>query len=224
MKRRLSAVITLVLALLLTSCKAGDTIASILGFDTYDYEGEAVLENVEPQSEEADSIREIIKILSINSPMLPEFDSATKAVEQCRDSVLNYMLCTGFSMYTGNPELMDEASKQYPGLRILTVIPADDFENFIYTYFGGNVKLTHKSSSLFSYLDKVNAYTAVSVPLENTVSINIMTCEKTEKTYRVTFQNSLGELVSPVYKALIIRREDGSMYFKYVRAVENDEK
>ena len=163
----------------------------------------------------------MIKVLSVNTPVLPEFDSANKAVEQCRDSVLNYMLCTGFSMYTGNPELMDEATVAYPGLRLLTVIPAEDFEDFVYTYFGGNTKLSHKSSKLFTYLDKVEAYTAISVPVESSINVNVISCERTEKTYRMTFQNSLGDVTSPVYKTLIIVREDGSMYFKYLTDIDN---
>lgn len=223
MKRRLICTVVLTAcALFLSSCKVGDALLSSLGFDTYDYEGEAVIRTVEPDSREAEDLCKMIKILSVNSPYMPEFDSATQALKQCRDSVLNYMLCTDFSMYTGNPELMKEAEEKYPGLRILTVIPAEDFENCVYTFFGGNAKLTHKSSQLFTYLDEVSAYTAISVPVESNVAVSVISCEETEKTYRLTFQNTLGEVTSPVYKTLVVKREDGSMYFKYLEKIETN--
>lgn len=220
MKRLFFSIIILILSLSLASCNFGETVGSLLGFDTYDYESEAVVRSVEADSEEGQKVLELLKVLSINSPILPEFDKTSDAVEKCQDAILNYMLSTGFSKYTGNPSLMDEASRQYPGLRILTVIPAVDYENFVYTYFGGNTKLTHHSSDLFTYLDKVSCYSAISNPIVNNVKIDVSSFVRTSKTYKVVFSANLGEVTSPLYEALVIVREDDSMYFKYLRNIE----
>ncbi len=204
----------------LSSCSVGDTFLTLLGFDTYDYEGEEVTEVLQNDSDEVRSLCEMLKTLSINSPFLPEFENSADAVSVCRDSILNYMLCTSFSKYSGNPELISSAKEYYPELQIITVIPGEDFENFVYTYFGGNVKLTHKSGELFIYLEKADAYTAVSNPIESSVITNVSHCEKTERTYRLTFKNTLGNVESPEYYAFIICREDGSCYFKSISEAE----
>lgn len=220
MKRLAVILLTACIMLSFSSCGVSDALLSYLGFDTYDYEGEAVTANLSGDEAVIEKLTEMTKILTLNSPILPEFDKTSEAVSSCRDSVLNYMLCTGFSKYTGNPELMEAAEKEYPDLRIITVIPAEDFENFIYTYFGGNVKLSNESSELFTYLDKVDAYTAVSVPVENNVEISVISCEETARTYRFVFRNILGDLESPVYRALVIKREDGSLYFKSLKSID----
>lgn len=223
MKRITAFILTASICLLFSSCALTDGVKSLLGFDTYDYEGEAVIGTVLSDSEEEQALEEMLRMLTVNSPYMPEFDSGAEAVEECRDAMLNYLLCTGFSMYTGNPTLLEEAETKYPELRIITVIPSEDFENFVYTHFGGNSKLTHESSELFTYLEAIFAYTAISVPVENNVSFEFITCEKTEKTYRFTFRASLGDTVSPMYKSLVVKREDGSMYFKYVEQIERAE-
>lgn len=204
----------------LTSCALGDLILSSLGFDTYDYEGESVISTPGADDEKVAEICEAVKMLSVNDPCIYEFESAGKAVSECRDAVLNYMLCTSFSKYTGNPELLNEAAELYPEFRIISLIPAVDLENFAYTYFG-DVKLTHESGKLFSYLEKAEAYSALTVPIESGITVSVISCEETEKTYRLTFQNSLGDVVSPVYRALVIKREDGSFYFKKIVSLED---
>ena len=223
MKRITAFILALSLcAAVLSSCSLSDTFLTLLGFDTYDYEGEEVIGYPDIDGDEVSSLCEMIKILSVNTPFLPEFDNAADAVSVCRDSILNYMLCTSFSKYSGNPELIQETKKEYPTLQIISVIPCEDFENCVYTYFGGNVKLSHKSSELFRYLEKDDAYTAVSVPIESSVVTNVISCEKTERTYRLRFTNTLGDITSPEYYAFIIRREDGSCYFKSLTATSNE--
>ncbi len=221
MKRRLAALLAISFCLFASSCAARDTFLTLLGFDTYDYEGEEVTEVLETDGKEVKKLCEMLKTLSVNSPFVPEFENSADAVSVCRDSILNYMLCTSFAKYSGNTELINTAKEHYPELQIITVIPGEDFENFVYTYFGGNVKLSHKSSELFLYLDRADAYTAVSNPIESSVKTEVSLCEKTERTYRMTFKNVLGDIESPEYYAFIIRREDGSCYFKSINA--NDE-
>ncbi len=224
MKRLLRILISVVCVILcgcmLSSCALSDALLTALGFDTYDYESESVTAVHSSDSETALKLSEMVKILSVNNPEVPEFENTGDAVSECRDAILNYMLCTAFSKYTANPELINEAKAEYPHLQLLTIIPDDDYEDFVYTYFGGNTKLSHESSTLFTYLEKVGAYTALTVPVEYKVDINILSCEETEKTYRVSFQNTLDEVTSPVYKALIIKREDGSCYFKKLERVQ----
>lgn len=222
MKKAIALFFTVCLSVsILSSCAAKDMFLKLLGFDTYDYEGEDVIETLDPDSEEVLSLCDMMKTLSVASLYLPEFDNAADALETCRDSILNYMLCTSFSKYSGNTELIEATQKYYPTLEIITVIPAEDFENFVYTYFGSNVKISHKSSKLFLYLAKADAYTAVSIPLESSVVTEVKLCEKTERTYRLTFRNTLGTVQSPEYYAFIIRREDGSCYFKSLNRISD---
>ncbi len=228
-KRTVKAVriISLLLCVILTamfvsSCSLGNALLSAMGFDTYDYESEEVIETVDNSSEEVEKLCELVKILSVNDPVLPEFDSSSEAVSNCRDAILNYMLCTGFAMYTGNNDLISQVEDAYPGIRIITVIPSSDFENCVYTYFGGNTKVSHKSSELFTYLEKADVYTSIIMPIESQLVVEPILCEKTERTYRFKFRCSHGDKTSPVYSAIIINREDGSQYFKRLTAETED--
>ena len=219
MRKVLSLISILLCAVILTSCSLKNSLLSAMGFDTHDYEGEEVTSTVAPDSAEAEKLCEMVKILSVNNPTLPEFASSGEAVDRCRDAILNYLLCTGFAMYMGNTDLIEKAEEKYPELRLISVIPKEDFEDFVYTYFGGNAKVTNKSSELFTYLDKASAYTAVTQPIVSRISVEVILCEKTEKTYRLKFRCSLGDVISPVYRALIVNREDGSSYFKSLKIV-----
>ena len=215
---RIIPFVCIVLSLvMMSSCSLGDALLSAMGFDTYDYESESVLEVLSADSEEIPPLVEMIRILTVNNPYMPEFDSSSEALNRCRDAILNYMLCTGFAKYMGNTDLIEKAQSDYPELRLISVIPAKDFENCVYTYFGGNTKVSHKSGELFKYLEKSEAYTAVTVPIESNIKVEVIKCEKTAKTYRLKFKCSLDGVESPVYNALIVNREDGSSYFKSLK-------
>ena len=67
------------------------------------------------------------------------------------------------------------------------------------------------------YLEKVNAYITVAQPQKSNVQFEIQKIEETENTYRVYFRCTLYEEVSPLYKTLIIKRDDGNSYFRYLR-------
>ena len=223
MKRRLLISFVLLLSVsILSSCSLGDSLMSAMGFDTYDYEGESVKEILDPGSEEVQKLRDMIKILTVNNPILPEFSSPGEAVDECRDAILNYMLCTGFAKYMGNTELIETVEEYYPGLSFITVIPSSDFEDCVYTFFGGNAKVSHETSDLFVYLDEAAAYTAVTEPVESRIVVNVISCEKTEKTCRMKFTCSLGSVTSPVYRALVVNRTDGSSYFKSLTSVTEE--
>ncbi len=219
MKKIISAVLAILISLSLCSCGMFNEFLATLGFDTHDYEGETVIETYAKDSEKALEIAEMVKTLSINSPVIPTFDGTQEAVEKCRDSLLNYMLNNHYTKYTGNLTLLDEAIKEYPYLKVATLIPAGDFEDEAYRYFGGKQKVNNVSGEMFTYLDKVDAYTTVTTPIESKVEVECLLLEETEKTFRYRFKCTLGEDVGDEYFALIIKRADDTCYFKYVEKV-----
>ena len=209
------AVLVLLSLIFLSGCGAREFL-STLGFDTHDYEGEEVENTYEADSEVGEKLTEMLQILTLDSPILTPFAGAKEAMKVYRDSVLNYMLNTDYAKYTGNVELLDQVQREYPQMQIAAAVPAEDFENTVYTYFGGKQKIKNSTSTLFVYLEKVDSYITVAQPLENTVQYDIEKIEETQRTYRIYFRCSLNDLVSPSYKALIIKREDGSAYFRYL--------
>ncbi len=219
MKKSLVVIILVGIMVLLCSCGVTNEFLATLGFDTHDYEGEAVISTYDADSEKAKEIFKMVKTLSINSVDIPTFDGSKDAVSKCRDSLLNYMLNTHYTKYTGNLELLDKAVEQYPYLKMATVIPAEDFEDEAYRYFGGKQKVSNESGKLFTYLEKVDAYTTVTTPVENNVEIECISLEETINTFRLRFRCVLDEETSDEYFALIIKRADESCYFKYVEKV-----
>ncbi len=219
MKKILLAVLIVAAILPLSSCAMTNEFLATLGFDTHDYEGEEIIETYEGTSEKADEMRNMVRTLSINSPQIPTFDGSKDAAAKCRDSLLNYMLNSQYTKYTGNLDLLDEASEEYPYLKVATIIPAEDFEDEAYRYFGGKQKVQNESGNLFIYLDKVNAYTTAATPVESKIDIECISLIETENTFRFRFRCSLGEETSDEYFALIIKRADDSCYFKYVEKV-----
>lgn len=201
---------------MLSGCSGRDFLAT-LGFDTHDYDGEPLLQTYDGESETATELSDMLKILLLDDPILTRFSSAKEAMTSYRDAVLNYMLNQNYSKYTGNITLLDQAKEAYPQVQIAAIIPGDDFENTVYTYFGGKQKVKNETSTLFVYLDKVDAYISVAQPQVSDIVYQIDRIEETENTYRIYFTCILHEQVSPTYKALIIKREDGSCYFKYLQ-------
>ena len=216
MNKKISVIILLlIVGIVFSGCGARDFL-STLGFDTHDYEGEEILETHEGDSEVAAELTEMLKILTIHSPLLTPFEGANEAMESCRDSVLNYMLNKSYSKYTGNIDLLDQVKEAYPHMQGSAIIPAEDFENTVYTFFGGRQKIKNVTSTLFVYLEKVGAYITVAQPQESSVQFEIQKIEETESTYRVYFCCTLHEEVSPMYKTMIIKRDDGNAYFRYL--------
>jgi len=209
MKRK--RLIALFLSLmLLTSCGILDK----LGFDTYDYMSESVTVTHKADSEIAEMLSEVVNILISDSPELITFENMGDAIKAYRDAVLDYMLETGYARYSGNTALISKAAEAYPEYSITQIIPEKEFEATMYRYFGGDVMITHRDGSRFRYLDKVEAYTAT-VPLSSGVySPEITAVSETEKTYRVWFCVVSEEIRSDDYFALIIKREDGTLYIK----------
>ncbi len=204
----------LVILCILTSCAPITELVDKLGFDTYDYHSETVHTTHDATGELAAELSEMLRILT---PTLVEFDSMSTAISAYRDTVLTYMLETEYARYSGNMALIEEAAEAYPEYQITQIIPAADFEATMYRYFGGSVKLSHKDGDLFRYLKKVEAYISPSTPAPDLCEITMTSVEETLKTYRVRFTVTQGELPSASYFALIIKRDDGTTYFKELK-------
>lgn len=209
--RRSLLLLLTVCMLSLTAC--GEGLMTSLGFDTHDYYGEKVIAVHANDSEIARTLSEMTRTLTVNSPILTPFDGAKEAADVCRDAVLSQMLGENYARYAGNSALLKKAEEAYPGMQISILIPADDFESVIYASFGGSEKIVNKTDDLFVYLDRVRAYTTALPPVESEVETEVLSCEETARTYRLRFYNTLDGVQSPTYFALLIKREDGSLYF-----------
>ena len=197
-------------AMILSSC----TLAQKLGFDTYDYMSEKVVQLHANDGEVADEITEILGILTTDSTHLTTFENMTDAIREYRDAVLTYMLETNYLKYSGNTDMIERAAREYPEYNITQIIPQSEFEATMYRYFGGNVKITHKDGGKFKYLSKVSAYISPVMPTPDTLKTEITYLGETAKTYRVKFYVVSDTERSEEYFALIIKRDDGTLYIK----------
>ena len=200
----------------MTACSAFNDWLDKLGFDTHDYSGESVTGICETDGETAAMLTDMLDILVSSSTGLQEFTKMKDAISLYRDAVLTHMLETEYARYSGNQTLIEKASKEYPEYQITQIIPAADFEATMYQYFGGSVKISHKDGQVFRYLRKVDAYISPVAPSGSECGIILNTIEETENTYRVYFTITAGENMTKEYFALIIKREDGTHYFKQI--------
>ena len=217
---KLSAALVLcaILVTSLASCSNWwEGFTSALGFDTRDFADEEVIGSRLKDAELKDKITECVSMLTMNEAALAEFSSSSEAMDKCRDSVLNRMLDTEFSRYTGNIELLDRAAEQYPQIKINNLIPAADFDRTFYRVFGGATKITRESGEYFSYLEKLEAYTALAAPMSPEFSVTFDKIDETENTYRVRLFVTVDGKDSPRYDILMRKREDGTVYFRSVK-------
>ena len=202
----------------LTGCGLGEFFAT-LGFDTHDYEGEAVIEVHETDSDIALELADMVSILTVNSAKIPEFKGTTEGIECCRDAVLNSMYSRNFAKYAGNSELFKDAMEMYPQMDFSVLIPANDFENIAYKYFGGKEKITNESGEIYEYIENIDAYITVAKPVGSAMEVTVLSVEETEKTFRMEFETSLEGEKEGKYFALFIKRDDDSIYFRYVKKI-----
>ena len=205
--------LTVLLSTFLSSCGMFDEAASLIGLDTYDYMAEEITAPVEKDSEIWKTLEKMLPMLTVNSARLAEFDGSAEAHRLCADSLLNYMLDTSFEKYAGNKKMLDAVLELYPGESIIAVIPKDEYETAMYTYFGGSVKISHGDTELFRYLEDAEVYVPAVGPIESGITAEITDADETEHSYRVIFTASDGDNIMN-YFALIIKREDGTLYFK----------
>lgn len=200
----------------LTSCGLSDSFLASLGFDLHDYAGETVITQLDAGSEAASKLIGMIGMLTSETPNLTKFTSPREAVSLYRDSILTSMLSANFARYSCDDDRMHRAVEAYPRMEITVLIPAEEFENTVYTNFGGSDKIAHADGLLFTYLDKVSAYTCVTAPTPAKAEIEVVSLGETENTYKLKFRVHSGEQISPVYSALAIKREDGTVYIKTI--------
>lgn len=220
MKKRLLLLLP-ALCVLLTSCALLDR----LGFDTYDYMSEPVLRSVPEDGEEAAQLADLLGILITDSEQLPTFEHMGDAIREYRDAVLTSMLKASYMKYSGNTALIRKAEQAYPEYHITQIIPEGEFEATMYRCFGGDVKITHKSGERFYYLPKVNAYISPVMPEDSGLRIHIITVDETARTWRVRFrvlpEGGKATRDTVTYFALVIKREDGTLYIKKLLTAEN---
>lgn len=218
MKRLLALVLLSIMALSLSGCVFAEFLAT-LGFDTHDYDGEEIIKEHKPDSELAAEMIDMVKILSVNSLDIPEFKGTTEAIKCCRDAILNSMYSRDFSRYAGNEKMFATAMEMYPQMDFSVLIPADDFENVAYKYFGGKEKITNKSGEIYEYVEDLDAYITVAEPFGAEMEVRIFYIEETENTYRIEFEATLDKDTSDSFFAQFVKREDGSFYFRCVKKV-----
>ena len=200
----------LCMTVLLTGCRLMDK----LGFDTYDYMSESVLCTHEADSETAVMLEEFLGIIITDSSVLATFENMNEAIDLYRDAVLTNMLDEGYSKYSGNTALIEKAASEYPEYNITQLIPEREFEATMYRCFGGNVMISHKDSARFKYLPKIGAYISPVMPVTGELYADVTGISETDLTYRVRFRVVGEGIESDEYFALVIKREDGTLYIK----------
>ena len=208
----------LVCSLLLTGC-AADSFLSMLGFDVYNYRAEKTVATLAADDETALRLTEFISGMLLLSPYMTPFYGVREAADCYRDAVLAHMLGENFARYAGNSVLLEEAREAYPYMQLQILIPAADLETQMYSLFNGTERITHHSGELFEYLPDMEAYTAATVPDFAKISVDVIRCEETERTYRLWFYNTLDTLTPAEYFALFVKRDDGTIYCKQIENV-----
>ncbi len=210
MTRFLKLLVPMFVLLLLSSCGLYD----ILGIDTHDYSAEESIAVLETDGDIAKEIENMILIMVQNTPHLKEFDNPSDAAELYRDGVLCSILERNYAKYNANTELIGQARELYPTYEITTVIPAVDFESTVYRYFGGTASVGNRSTDLFTYLDKIDAYISLGIGVDNRAEIEFSELYETENTYSCTFKSIMNETVAGPYHLLLMKREDGTFYMR----------
>lgn len=183
----------------------------LLGKGVGAYQAEPVLQYLRTDGETALLLTEYIQILTSGSAEINGFHGASDAVKYYRDEILNDMLRDHYALYTGNSSYLSAVNAAYPNSAVSTWIPEGDFENTVVRYFG-DASVYHKSGDVFSYLHKSGGYTAPIQSWESRVDVEVTALEETENAYRMRFTLSDDGGSSADYRALFVKRTDGSCY------------
>ncbi len=224
-RRRIHTTVALIAALLcsvfLVSCMASANVTwvrAMLGYDVTDYETEAAVATLSATDERVGEFCGMVDILSAEHGIrLEEFSNTSEAVSLYRDAILGYMLRGNYSRYTGNRSEMERVAAAYPQMQFSTVIPAADFENTVFRYFGG-VSVKNESGELYSYLNRAQCYTAPMQTRACGTELEVHSLEETENTYRMRFTLSDATECSEIYTAVFLKRDDGTCYFRSLSA------
>lgn len=216
--KKLTAVVSALLMALLVSCSFGEIMPS----GGTDYSNESVIGSAAENASVVSELSEIIYALTIDSIRLPEFSDTASAISKCGDSLLNHLLTTNYSRFSGNTSILREAAEKYPNLGITAAIGASDYEGALYKYFnhGGNIR--HSDTLRFRYLSKIEAYIPAVQSIANSFSLDIVSIDETPNTYRMTFYCMGGDEVSPEYYAIFVKRDKGGCYIQSICTVASE--
>ena len=216
MRRLLSIALCLAVLPLLSGCGLYD----LLGIDTHDYGSENSIATVSQSGEMAKETADMICIMVQNTPYLEPFDNPADAAEIYRNGILCSILERNYAKYNANIELIERTRELYPTYEITTVIPAVDFESTAYRYFGGTASVGNRSTDLFTYLEKVDAYVSVGIGVDSSAKIEFSEFYETENTYVCVFTSSISETTAGPYRLVLMKRDDGTFYMRSLEEVK----
>jgi hypothetical protein len=201
------------MTLLLCSCQGSfyDGVCRILGIDNTDYSKEAAVSAIAVDDEVAVSLANTASIVCYGDSIIT-FDSFSDKASDYVDITLNYLSGTFYSRYSADKEMFDKFSAEYPELNVNALIPLADYENTVYTYFGGNRKATVRSTAMYSYLDKINAFVLVGQAPDCDVEYIIHDVTETENTYRLTVSFIKNNVSVGSYDFIFRKRDGGDPY------------
>ena len=218
--KKLFAVIAVLFALVaLSACSSlGDMVTP----KPVDYSSEEVIGSALGNEVLVSELSAAVYATTVNSIILPEFEDTKTALSLCGDAVLNHLITTEYSRFSGNTAVLTEAAEKYPNMNISSAIGASDYEGALYKYFdhGGNIR--HESTARFKYLSKISAYTPLAGAQANAFTLDIVSLDETESTYRMDFYCTDGENISPEYLAVFVKREGKTAYLASLKKVASE--
>ena len=212
----------LLLFFIILICFQSCSFKEMIESGTQDYSNEPVIDSATEDDDVVSELSEIIYALTIDSLTLPCFSDTSSAISKCGDSLLNHLLTTNYSRFSGSTEALQKAAKEYPHLGITAAIGKGDYEGALYKYFnhGGNIR--HSDTSRFRYLSKIEVYIPAVQAQANSFELDIVSIDETQSTYRMTFYCTDGEEVSPEYYAVFVKRENSSCYIQSIEQVASE--
>ena len=209
--------LALLCVLALSSCSSIKNGASVENF----LDEDVIAEFYSEHGREAE-FKKILSVICANGEPLYAFSSPKEMASLYRDRVLSYLVNTGYAKYTGNAQKIAEAEKKYPKKRISILVPESDFEYLVYSSFGGENSVKHENGEVFTYLSRVDAYTAAGQVAYAPDGIEIQCVKETENTYIVNFYSIYGGAYSKLHRAVFVKRSDGSLYLGKLDAIADE--
>ena len=211
--KKIIAIYILFTTLFLCSCQGGfyDGVCRILGIDNTDYSAEEAVSAYAADDELAVSLANAASIVCYGDSVIT-FDSFSDVASDYVDITLNYLAGTFYSRYSADKAMLTKFSAEYPELNVNALIPLSDYENTVYTYFGGTRKATVKSTAMYSYLDKIDAFVLVGQTPDYDIEYIIHEVKETENTYRLTVSFTKNNVFSGTYDFIFKKRDGGEPY------------
>ena len=216
--KKIIVIILILNTLLLCSCQKSiyDTVCGWFGIDNTDYAAEEATAVLQADDETVRFLADFSKIVCFSDRIIT-FDSFADVSGDYINVVLNYLTSTFYSKYSADKNMMEKFSEAYPELNINTLIPLSDYENTVYTYFGGKRKAAVKSTAMYSYLDKISAFILIGHTPEYDIDCTVHEAEETENTYRLTVSFTKNNVSAGVYEIVFLKREGGDPYIWRIR-------